>query len=78
MCVPLLKERGNVIAIVINDQAQLVECKVNLQQIITQFSLPEMGCVFAINNQVVPRSEWASTVLSEGDSISLFQAIAGG
>ncbi|OTW28190.1 thiamine biosynthesis protein ThiS, partial [Vibrio parahaemolyticus] len=50
----------------------------NLQQIITQFSLPEMGCVFAINNQVVPRSEWASTVLSEGDSISLFQAIAGG
>ncbi|KOC98551.1 thiamine biosynthesis protein ThiS [Vibrio parahaemolyticus] len=78
LCVPLLKERGNVIAIVINDQAQLVECNANLQQIITQFSLPEMGCVFAINNQVVPRSEWASTVLSEGDSISLFQAIAGG
>ncbi|MDW1912848.1 MoaD/ThiS family protein, partial [Vibrio sp. 707] len=49
------------IAIVINDQAQLVECNANLQQIITQFSLPEMGCVFAINNQVVPRSEWAST-----------------
>ncbi|MDF4886509.1 MoaD/ThiS family protein, partial [Vibrio parahaemolyticus] len=24
------------------------------------------------------RSEWASTVLSQGDSISLFQAIAGG
>lgn len=65
------------ITIAINDQAQQVECKANLQQIITQFSLPEMGCVFAINNQVVPRSEWASTVLSEGDSISLFQAIAG-
>ncbi|WP_273977270.1 sulfur carrier protein ThiS [Vibrio parahaemolyticus] len=66
------------ITIAINDQAQQVECKANLQQIITQFSLPEMGCVFAINNQVVPRSEWASMVLSEGDSISLFQAIAGG
>ncbi|MBE3700897.1 sulfur carrier protein ThiS [Vibrio parahaemolyticus] len=76
--VHLPKERGNVITIAINDQAQLVDCKANLQQIITQFSLPEMGCVFAINNQVVPRSEWASTVLSEGDSISLFQAIAGG
>ncbi|MEO0890920.1 MAG: sulfur carrier protein ThiS, partial [Pseudomonadota bacterium] len=50
----------------------------NLQQIISQFALPEMGCVFAINNNVVPRSEWASTVLSQGDSISLFQAIAGG
>ncbi|TOE90226.1 sulfur carrier protein ThiS, partial [Vibrio parahaemolyticus] len=43
------------ITIAINDQAQQVECKANLQQIITQFSLPEMGCVFAINNQVVPR-----------------------
>ncbi|EHC9828693.1 sulfur carrier protein ThiS [Vibrio parahaemolyticus] len=76
--VHLPKERGSVITIAINDQAQQVERKANLQQIITQFSLPEMGCVFAINNQVVPRSEWASTVLSEGDSISLFQAIAGG
>ncbi|EGQ8038215.1 sulfur carrier protein ThiS [Vibrio parahaemolyticus] len=76
--VHLPKERGSVITIAINDQAQQVECKANLQQIITQFSLPEMGCVFAINNQVVPRSKWASTVLSEGDSISLFQAIAGG
>ncbi|MBE3879886.1 sulfur carrier protein ThiS [Vibrio parahaemolyticus] len=76
--VHLPKERGSVITIAINDQPQQVECKANLQQIITQFSLPEMGCVFAINNQVVPRSEWASTVLSEGDSISLFQAIAGG
>ncbi|EGQ8221145.1 TPA: sulfur carrier protein ThiS [Vibrio parahaemolyticus] len=66
------------VTIAINDQPQQIECKTSLQQIITQFSLPEMGCVFAINNQVVPRSEWASTVLSEGDSISLFQAIAGG
>ncbi|MGP8309145.1 sulfur carrier protein ThiS [Vibrio sp. YIC-376] len=71
-------ENGKLVFISINDQPQQVEFNANLQQIITQFSLPEMGCVFAINNQVVPRSEWASTVLSEGDSISLFQAIAGG
>nr|WP_319535801.1 sulfur carrier protein ThiS [uncultured Vibrio sp.] len=66
------------VIITINDQPQQVALNANLQQIITQFSLPEVGCVFAINNQVVPRSEWASTVLSEGDSLSLFQAIAGG
>jgi sulfur carrier protein len=71
-------EVGQLISITINDQPQQVAFNANLQQIIMQFSLPEMGCVFAINNQVVPRSEWASTVLSEGDCISLFQAIAGG
>ncbi|PFG58719.1 sulfur carrier protein ThiS [Vibrio sp. ES.051] len=64
--------------ITINEQRHKVEVGVNLQQIIVRFSLPEIGCVFAINNYVIPRSEWASTDLSEGDSLSLFQAIAGG
>ncbi|KLN63402.1 MULTISPECIES: sulfur carrier protein ThiS [Vibrio] len=73
-----LAEELDVITIVINDQSHQVASASNLQQIIRQFELPEMGCVFAINNNVVPHSEWASTVLSQGDSISLFQAIAGG
>ncbi|MDK9758949.1 sulfur carrier protein ThiS [Vibrio sp. D173a] len=64
------------ITVAINEQPQQVASQSNLQQVI--FELPEMGCVFAINNSVVPRSQWASTVLCEGDSISLFQAIAGG
>jgi len=68
----------DVITIVINDQARQVASELNLQQIISLFELPEMGCVVAINNNIVPRSEWASTVLSQGDRISLFQAIAGG
>ena len=67
-----------VITIVINDQSHQVASESSLQQIISQFALPEMGCVFAINNKIVPRSEWASTILSQGDRISLFQAIAGG
>ncbi|RJX68854.1 sulfur carrier protein ThiS [Vibrio sinensis] len=50
----------------------------NLEQVISQFELPHQGCVFAINNQVVPHSVWASTLLCDGDEISLFQAIAGG
>ncbi|WP_405055083.1 sulfur carrier protein ThiS [Vibrio sp. B1FLJ16] len=66
------------VAITINQHRHKIEQSTNLQQIITQLSLPEIGCVFAINNNVVPRSEWADTILSEGDSISLFQAIAGG
>ncbi len=68
----------NSINIMVNEQVQSVPCGASLQQTITQFSLPQMGCVFAINNQVVPRGEWSNTVLCEGDSISLFQVIAGG
>ncbi len=57
------QESDKLVVITINDQPQRVEFNVNLQQIIIQFSLPELGCVFAINNQVVPRSEWSSTDL---------------
>ena len=62
----------------INRNPQQVSCGANLEQIIAQFDLPKQGCVFAINNQVVPRSAWTETLLSDGDDISLFQAIAGG
>ena len=71
-------ESSETITIVINEQPQQIVNQSDLQKIIHQFELPEMGCVFAINNTVIPRSEWGSTLLSEGDSISLFQAIAGG
>ncbi len=71
-------DKDRLVTVTINEKPHQVERCTNLQQIIIQFSLSEVGCVFAINNQVVPRSEWESTVLSEGDSISLFQAIAGG
>ncbi|MCA0938139.1 sulfur carrier protein ThiS [Vibrio alginolyticus] len=76
--VQVLSKKGRLVTIMINQHQHKIEQSTNLQQIITQFSLPVMGCVFAINNNVVPRSEWADTLLSEGDSISLFQAIAGG
>ncbi|NOI78255.1 sulfur carrier protein ThiS [Vibrio coralliilyticus] len=66
------------IHIIINEQSQRVSVGASLENIIQQFSLPEVGCVFAINNAVVPRSEWSTTFLNERDAISLFQAIAGG
>lgn len=66
------------IQIIVNEQPQFVSAGASLDSIIRALSLPEVGCVFAINNTVVPRSEWQTTYLSEGDAISLFQAIAGG
>ena len=32
----------------------------------------------AVNNQVIPRGQWANCSLSDGDNINLFGAIAGG
>ena len=66
------------VTIFVNQTQHEIPSGANLDQVISQFELPHQGCVFAINNQVVPRSVWASTLLCEGDEVSLFQAIAGG
>ncbi|MEZ8587194.1 sulfur carrier protein ThiS [Vibrio cyclitrophicus] len=66
------------ITISINEQPEQVAQSSSLSDIIQALSLPDLGCVFAINNAVVPRSQWQKTIVNEGDSISLFQAIAGG
>ncbi|MEZ8545657.1 sulfur carrier protein ThiS [Vibrio splendidus] len=66
------------ITISINEQSEQVAHSSSLADIIQVLALPDLGCVFAINNAVVPSSQWQQTVVNEGDAISLFQAIAGG
>ncbi|MEZ9161258.1 sulfur carrier protein ThiS [Vibrio lentus] len=66
------------ITISINEQSEQVAHSSSIADIIQVLALPDLGCVFAINNAVVPRSQWQQTVVNEGDAISLFQAIAGG
>ncbi|EJL6633437.1 sulfur carrier protein ThiS [Vibrio cholerae] len=64
--------------IYLNQQAIQTDISSSLFQLHAQLSLPSQGCVFSLNGQVVPRSEWQHTKLNSGDEISLFQAIAGG
>ncbi|USD41118.1 sulfur carrier protein ThiS [Vibrio sp. SCSIO 43135] len=66
------------IEIQINGEAESILSGASLSDIIQQFGLPELGCVFSINNVVIPRSNWNTTQVNQGDAISLFQAFAGG
>lgn len=66
------------VTIYLNQQAIELIASSSLQRLHSQLNLPAQGCVFSINGHVVPKSEWEQTMLSTGDQISLFQAIAGG
>lgn len=48
--------------------AKLVELK----------QLPSFGVAIAVNNKVVRKADWGSTVLHEGDNITLISAVCGG
>lgn len=64
--------------ILINNQSQVFTSEMTLADIIETLQLPKVGCVFTINNSIIPKSQWPSYRLNSGDQISLFQAIAGG
>lgn len=66
------------IEIKVNGVAERLTAGMTLMGLIEHFDLPHAGCVFSINNVVVPRSVWSETTLNQGDTISLFQAFAGG
>jgi len=62
----------------VNKEAlELVET-LTVEQLLVYLDKPLMGSAVAVNQEIIRRSNWTSTILNEGDDISLFQAIAGG
>lgn len=49
-----------------------------LSAFLTELGKLQPGCALAVNQTIISRPEWESFVLHDGDSILLFQAIAGG
>ena len=63
----------------VNDKpVALEEENTTLTQMVNKKGITTDGCAIAINGSILPRSKWSETILSKGDQISLFQAIAGG
>ena len=50
----------------------------NLQQLTEQLTLPAAGVAVAVNNRMIPRTEWAQQLIHEGDSIVIIKAVCGG
>ncbi|WP_297272536.1 sulfur carrier protein ThiS [uncultured Bacteroides sp.] len=50
----------------------------NLQQLADELVLPAQGVAMAVNNRMVPRTEWASFPLTEGAQVVIIKAACGG
>lgn len=70
--------------IVNNTPVLLLLDSVSLNQFLLEYLSEEhrlsnvKNCAVAINNNVIAKNHWSETLLNEGDSISVFTAIAGG
>lgn len=49
-----------------------------LQQLTEELALPIQGIAIAVNNRIIPRTEWADYALKEGISIVIIKAACGG
>lgn len=62
----------------LNDQSYTPVAADNLLTLVHELSLPEQSLAMSVAGNIVPRSQWQQTPLTEGIQIALFQAIAGG
>lgn len=65
--------------ITINNQIRHLEHNISVQQLLN-LEIPEKqkGIAVAINNKVVPKSEWESKTVSNKDAVLIIKATQGG
>lgn len=64
--------------ILFNDKPLQCSDALTLTPLLTELEQLKPGCALAVNQTIIPRCQWDQFVLHDGDSILLFQAIAGG
>lgn len=64
--------------IMLNDQPLELAQPLSVQALLEQLQRHQPGSALAINQVIIPRGDWATRQVQDGDDILLFQAIAGG
>ncbi len=49
-----------------------------LHELLATSGVPQSGIAVALNNRVIKRADWESTILADGDSVIVITAICGG
>lgn len=64
----------------VNGVSRQTEDILNLEALIklATGSAASSGVAVALNGELISRNSWGSTALSEGDSVEILQAVAGG
>lgn len=62
----------------VNSKETEVKDGCTVAQLAAQLALPEKGVAIAVNNKMIPRTEWAERVLQSNDSLVIIKAACGG
>ena len=65
--------------IIVNNKPHSFKKKLNIQELLNQLKLPSQeGIAVAINQAVVPKTEWSDVQLADQDKVMIITATQGG
>lgn len=71
------KEKKQAMKVRINDREMDISCR-TVAELAEAKQLPATGVALAIGNVMVPRDEWKTREIKEGDDIVILKAFCGG
>ncbi|MFE2303193.1 sulfur carrier protein ThiS [Streptomyces sp. NPDC059445] len=64
--------------IVVNGERRRIDAGTALDALVATLTASSSGVAAALNETVVPRAQWPSTALAEGDRVEVLTAVQGG
>jgi thiamine biosynthesis protein ThiS len=64
--------------ITINGEARSFEAPLTIGTLLDQLGLKQDRVAVEHNRRLLPRTDWAATILAEGDSLEIVQFVGGG
>lgn len=64
--------------IYVNNKETDVSENMKVNELAQQLQLPDKGIALAVNNQMIPRTEWSNTTLKEESHVIIIKAACGG
>ncbi|WP_411074294.1 sulfur carrier protein ThiS [Streptomyces sp. cmx-4-7] len=66
------------VSVSVNGEARVLSGPVSLDALVATLTVAPSGVAAAVNETVVPRGEWAATLLGDGDRVEVLTAVQGG
>lgn len=62
----------------VNHESKSIAETSNLNMLLSQLNISRQGIAVAINNQIITKTQWEQTLLSENDNVTIITATQGG
>ena len=74
----LIRIRTLVMTITVNGEEKTIKRGATVQELLWSLEIGLKGCAVELNIEIVPKSEYGSTMIKEGDRLEIIQMVGGG